>query len=470
MKNALLNIELNNDNQGIAIYQQVADAILNKVKAGILKPGMMLPSTRKLAEQLQISRKTVVSAMDILQIKGIIVSKDRAGLFIAPEPTRKEDTSYHERKTEKPSTTPTPRISVNDGFPDTQLLPFREFSRSYRKLFNRAAQWHKLGYSDSMGYLKLRECIADILRQSRELPVETNELCIVRGAQMALFLVANAVLEKGDHIAMESPGYPRAYETFEKAGLQVHPIPVDEEGINVDQLEAICRQGLLKAVYLTPRHQYPTTVKFSMKRRKQLCKLTEEYGLLIIEDDFGAEFQFTGKHLLPLSCLLPKGQFIYIGTFSKIFAPAVRAGYMTSSPEIIHKIVDYRSLIDIQGDMITERALCELYEFGDMQRHIRKTSRIYRNRLEHITLEIKKHLGQQVHYRKPHGGLAIWLALHQPTKKEILQKEFSDKGIHIPIFSLSDGTIGLRIGYASMSNEQISELISCIAQVIAQCS
>ncbi|MBO5805025.1 MAG: hypothetical protein J6R25_08190, partial [Bacteroidales bacterium] len=91
-------------------------------------------------------------------------------------------------------------------------------------------------------------------------------------------------------------------------------------------------------------------------------------------------------------------------------------------------------------------------------------------RLEHITLEIKKHLGQQVHYRKPHGGLAIWLALHQPTKKEILQKEFSDKGIHIPIFSLSDGTIGLRIGYASMSNEQISELISCIAQVIAQCS
>lgn len=464
MKNILLSITLETDNQTVPLYQQLADAIDEKITAGILKEGTMLPSTRKLAEQLHISRKTVVSAIEILMIKGKVVSKDRVGLLVT-HPTTSKNTSLNNKRQEE-TQVPPQTIIVNDGFPDTQLLPFHEFSRSYRKLFNRAAQWHNLGYNNPMGYPKLRNYIAEILGKNRELSVESDELCIVRGAQMALFLIANAVLERGNHMAMENPGYHKAYETFTKAGMQVHTIPVDDHGIDVNLLEETCQKVDLKAIYITPRHQYPTTVKLSMERRKRLCHLSEKYGFIIIEDDFGAEFQFTGKHLLPLSSLLEKDRYIYIGTFSKIFAPGIRVGYVTSSFETIRKIAEYRSLIDIQGDAITERALCELYENGDMQRHIRKTARIYKNRLTYITKEIKNVLGNLVTYQKPHGGLAVWLKLNTSQNKKVLTEKFQKAGISIPLFTLSDGSIGLRIGYASMTNEITSELIASIYSII----
>lgn len=467
MKNVQLTIDFSTENKEVPIYQQIVESISLKIASGILKPGTPIPSTRKLAEQLQVSRKTIVTAMEILQTKGKLVSRDRVGLFVAQEVSRHNAAQYYNTpKIEKRDGGTAFTLVIDDGYPDTQLLPFREFSRSYRKLFNRAALWHKLGYNNPMGYPKLREYIVNILGHSREIPIENEELCIVRGAQMALFLVANAILEPSDHIAVESPGYYRAYETFRKAGLNVHEIPVDNEGIISERLEELCHEVDLKAVYLTPRHQYPTTVKLSSKRRKHISNISREYDVVIIEDDFGAEFQFTGKHLLPLSAIIDKGHYIYIGTFSKIFAPAIRVGYIVSSIDRIQKIVNYRSLIDIQGDTIAERALCELYEYNDMQRHIKKTARIYRERLEFISKEINQIQNNRIIYKKPHGGLAIWLKLDVTSNANNLKKVFANRGIDIPIFKLSDSSIGLRIGYASLSFEQMSELVHSISAIV----
>lgn len=460
-------IDLQTDNQSTPIYLALVEAIQRDICCGILKEGEMLPSSREMASQLGLSRKTIVKAMEILQLKGFLLSKDRVGLFVAnpssttDSPIPKDNVSLKEKET-----VCAPLLKVNDGFPDTRLLPFLEFTRAYRKLFNRAAQWKSLGYNEPTGYPKFRQAIATMLSHSRSLAISDQELCVVRGSQMALYLVAHAVLQRGDRVAMESPGYQNAYDAFQAADLTIHAIPVDEEGIDVTLLEELCQSEPIRAVYLTPRHQYPTTVKLSLPRRRRIKELSEKYDFIVIEDDFGADFQFSGQRLLPISSMLDKAHTIYIGTFSKIFAPAIRVGYVISSTETIRKIAAYRQLIDIQGDTVQERALCEMMESGVLARHIRHSMKIYRERLAFATQEIQRVLGTSVGYRPPHGGLALWLTLPEHLTEPILRTRLAGKGISIPIFHLTDGRMGVRIGYASLTKEELSRVIEEIRRAL----
>lgn len=460
-------IDLQTDNQSTPIYLALVDAIQHDIRCGILKEGEMLPSSREMASQLGLSRKTIVKAMEILQLNGFLFSKDRVGLFVAnssnrtDSPVPKGNTTFKEKEM-----VCGPHLTINDGFPDTRLLPFLEFTRAYRKLFNRAAQWKTLGYNEPTGYPKFRQAIATMLSHARSLAITDQEICIVRGSQMALYLVAHAVLHRGDHVAIEFPGYQNAFDAFQAADLTIHAIPVDEEGIDVNILEQLCQSEQIRAVYLTPRHQYPTTVRLSLSRRHRIKELSDKYDFIVIEDDFGADFQFSGQRLLPISSMLDKAHTIYIGTFSKIFAPAIRVGYVISSTETIKKIASYRQLIDIQGDTVQERALCEMMESGVLARHIRHSMKIYRERLAYATQEIQRVLGTSVGYRPPQGGLALWLTLPESITEPILRTRLAGKGISIPIFHLTDGRMGIRIGYASLTQEEFSRVIEEIGKIL----
>lgn len=460
------------DNQDIPLYQRVVNMVQREIAAGTLKPGAMLPSSREMAEQLGVSRKTVVTAIDMLLIKGKLVSKDRIGVFVpakdkADRKSKAAQSHLPETATDSNDGQDTAHmIVVNDGFPDTTLIPFREFSRTYRQIFNRMALWQKLGYNDSMGYPKFRNAISDVLARLRGLSLDTDEICVVRGSQMALFLVAHAVLSPGDNVAIEDPHYGNAYKAFDEAGLNIHCIPVDKNGIDVDKLEALCKKISINAVYVTPRHQYPTTVTMSMARRQKIRALSLEYGFFVIEDDFGGDYNFSSRHLAPLSAMLSKSHYIYIGTFSKVFAPGTRMGYVCTSRDVSRRIAEYRTLIDIQGDIIAERALYDLYEHGDLIRHVRRSCKIYKERLRHATSEIHRILGNRVSYKQPHGGLAIWIGI--PTKMTVKQLEqyFASNGIRISVYQLADGTIGVRIGYAAMKSEELTAVLECISKIV----
>lgn len=466
MENILLDIEIDKSSFSPKIYQQLVDAITEKIMTGVLKSGMLLPSTRRMADQLHISRKSVVKAIEILIIQGFLVSKDRSGIYVADPIASIKSPNIKNSEEKKMGCRST--IDIDDGFPDSQLMPYKEYSRAYRKLFDRAAKDNKLGYKSPLGHSKLRKQIAEILGHNRALSIFDDEICIVKGAQMALFLVANAYLKRGDHIAIESPGYFKALEIFEKAGLNIHHIPVDEEGVNTDMLEELCKRQKIRAVYVTPRHQYPTTVKLSNERRNHLCELSENHDFLVIEDDFCAEFQYTGKHILPLSALLDKSHYIYIGTFSKIFVPAIRVGYIHAKADIISQLSDYRSLIDLHGDLITERVLSELFEYGYIRRHIKRANRVYAERLEHVDRLISDCLNDQVDYKKPHGGLAIWLTFAHDQGSDLIQQNLLKNGINIPVYNLSSGKYGIRIGYASMNNEMLDGFFRKLAKVFKQ--
>ena len=463
-----LNFKL--DNKGIPMYQQLAEGIQKLIITGTLKPGDALPGSREIASQLHISRKTVVSAMELLLFSGWLENRERVGLFVnmkLPIENNRQNGKLSIESDKNKSKTPEPenrqlRLVVNDGFPDTQLTPYEALSRAYRQLFNRAARWKMMGYNDPRGSSKFRHSLAQEICQERGLPITEDEVMVTRGSQMALYLGAHVMIRPGEAVAIEDPTYENARLAFESAGATVYPIPVDEDGLRVDVLEeTLVQHPEIKGLYVTPRFQYPTTVTLSAARRRQLSDLVVKHSLIVLEDDFGHNFHFTSKHLMPLCVMLPKANCLYIATFSKTLAPALRLGFVTSSVEVINRLASYRRIIDMQGDEVMERSVVELVESGEIKRHIRRARKVYQERLDYISSLIETKLKDKVNYKRPHGGLALWMTMDKDPRHE-----FDIRGIKAPVFALADGRFGIRVGYASMQREEMELLVNLLEDLL----
>ena len=456
-------IELDVDNKQVPVYKQLAAKIQKMIETGILKNGDLLPGGREIAQKLNVSRKTVLSAMELLVYSGWLENRERVGLFVRnPQPSPNKVSQHSDVASPPPhdpiATSSAPSLIINDGYPDTQLLPFKELSSAFRQLFNRAARWQMLGYNDPLGNVRLRTALSQGICYERGLQTSIEQLMLTRGSQQALYLVAHVLLHPGDAVVVEDPGYLNARRAFESGGLRVLPVPVDKEGLQTDKLrELLATESGIRALYVTPRYQYPTTVTLSSARRRKLAELVNAHNLLVIEDDFGCNFQFTEHHLKPLSVLLSPEHYIYIGTFSKILAPALRLGFVVTTPVFIKQMGDYRQLVDMQGDNVMERAILDLIENGELKRHIRRASKIYRERLQYATELIRKELGENVCYKKPDGGLAFWMEFPADPTDRLVQS-----GISVSIVKLSDQRFGMRVGYASMQKDEMERLIMAL--------
>ncbi len=465
-----LELDLAFDNKEVPMYQQLAEGIQKLIVSGTLKSGDALPGSREMAAQLHISRKTVVSAMELLVFSGWLENRERVGLFVnAKLPIDKESSksklpSESDNKKAVPAETEEKqkRLVINDGFPDTQLTPYEALSRAYRQFFNRAARWKMLGYNDPRGSRKFRRSLAQEICQERGLPITEDEVMVTRGSQMALYLSAQVMIQRGGSVAIEDPTYEYARLAAESVGATVYPIPVDEEGLQVDVLERMLEEHPeISSLYVTPRFQYPTTVTLSPARRRQLAEVVAKYNLFVIEDDFGHNFHFTSKHLMPLCMMLPKSNCLYIATYSKILAPALRLGFVTSSVDVINRLASHRKIIDMQGDEVMERSVLEMIETGEIKRHIRRARKVYQERLNYISDLINTKLKDKVDYKRPDGGLALWMTMDKDPRHEL-----DLRGIQAPIFPLADGRFGIRVGYASMQNEEMDLLIKVLSDLL----
>jgi GntR family transcriptional regulator/MocR family aminotransferase len=247
-----------------------------------------------------------------------------------------------------------------------------------------------------------------MLRQARALSVDAEDVLVTRGSQMALSLIAQSLLGPDDVVAVEALGYTPAWAALRQTGARLVAVPVDEEGLSVAQLASLCERGKIRAVYLTPHHQYPTTVQLSPSRRLELLALAERERLAIIEDDYDHEFHYEGRPLLPLKSADYAGNVVYVGTLSKVFAPGVRVGYVIAPAPLRAEMLSRRGYLDRQGDTITELALAELFEDGELARHTRRARRIYEQRREHFVELLRRQLGHVLSFSVPTGGMALW--------------------------------------------------------------
>lgn len=456
-----------------AVYLQIADTIIADIRSGRLNAGDALPGSRNLALMLKINRNTVVEAYQVLINEEWVISKERKGIFVSDKlPVLQERQSIRDPEAEEVSfSLSKPMINFDDGHPDSKIAPVIELARAYRQIFNRKAKWQMMGYGNEHGDIEFRKTISQMLNHQRGMHINENEISITRGSQMAMFLTAQCLLKPGDQVIVENPGYKPAWKAFEYAGAELLPAAVDEEGIVTKDIEKLLTENKnVKAIYITPHRQYPTTVTLSLARRLELIELSNKYGMTIIEDDYDNEFHFGYRPILPVSSFDELKSYVYVGTLSKVVAPALRIGYLASKdPSLIQKIGDLRKIIDVQGDVIMEQAVLQLIKEGAVKKHIKKTTIHYRNKRDLVNSLLEKYLKDVADFTLPEGGLAFWIVPKENLDWDAVTASLLEKSINIihPKQYSSDRIInGFRLSYGSLSEEQLEDSIKIISKVL----
>ncbi len=413
------------------IYLQLVHALIEEIQSGRLPPGTALPGTRELGEMVGVNRKTVVQSYDELCAQGWVVSEPARGTFVSSE--LPAIGAQHGRQSggvlpqvpdfpmrrpapelpgwELPGWEPVPdgMLSFDDGLPDPRLLPADELGRAWRHAIMSTARANRPGYGNPRGSPALRTAIAGMLCADRGVPCTADHVCVVRGSQMGIYLAARLLVVPGDTVAMEQLSYPPAREAFRAAGGEIATVGLDAHGMRLDELESLCRRRRVRAVYVTPHHQFPTTVALRPERRMHLLALAEQFGFAIVEDDYDHEFHFAHRPILPLISADRWGKVVYIGSISKLLSPAIRIGYMAAPAALIARAGAEIMLIDRQGEAVTERVVASLMEDGTIRRHTRRALLAYAERRRLFADVLRAELDGLIEFDLPEGGLALWV-------------------------------------------------------------
>ncbi|MCB9762470.1 MAG: PLP-dependent aminotransferase family protein [Alphaproteobacteria bacterium] len=460
---------------GQPLFIEIARAITEDIRRGRLQPGDRLPGTRRLARALGVHRTTAVAACDELASEGWIETRPGSGSFVradlpeAPAPPGHRPLACGFPLPPPPARlleerpTPPGALEMLGGHPDLRLLPLTELARAYRRVL-RGRGRRLVDYGSPRGQLALRVQLARWLNERRGLSLGPESLLVTRGAQMDLFLLGRCLLQPGDRVGVEALGYPPAWEALRLAGATLVPLPVDAEGVDVDALE---RLGPLKAIYVTPHHQYPTGVTLSAARRLRLLRLAAERRFAILEDDYDHEFHYRGRPVLPLASADSAGVVVSIGTLSKAFAPGLRLGWIAGPPALIDRACALRMVVDRQGDHVVEQAVAELLADGVIQRHGRRMQRVYRARQQALAEGVRSHLGGRLAVDPPAGGLALWARILDGADPRAWADRARARGVVIqpgPDFHFAGESIPfLRLGFAGLDRKELDEALRRLA-------
>ncbi len=393
------------------VFLAIAAALVREITRGRLRPGQRLPGTRALARTLAVHRNTVDAAYQELLTQGWLTAQPARGTFVSADLPQATLMAQPARTAPDQAQPPRPVLAFSDGAPDPHLVPDKALARAFRRALLSPAFRTGADSGDARGTPALRAALAGYLAGDRGVAADPARLLIARGSQMALFLAARALLRPGETIAVEAPGYPLAWEAFRAAGVVVQGVPVDGGGLSVAALEAaLARTPGLRAVYVTPHHQYPTTVTMGAARRLHLLELAQRHGLTVIEDDYDHEYRFEGRPVLPLAARAPADlPLVYVGSLSKLLSPGIRLGYALAPAPILERMATVRAAIDRGGDAPLETALADLIRDGELGRHARKARRVYRARRDLLAAALQAELGGAAQFDLPAGGLALWL-------------------------------------------------------------
>lgn len=471
----------------VTLYIQVCNSFISLITNGTLQPSDILPSSRILAALIGINRNTVKLAYEELVSQGWAESIERKGVFVlsrlpvisrSPLPETNKKDNHQEAfiwtnnfENAKPGRNlQKMTLAIDDGFPDVRLAPVDQLMREYRSLSRKFYGKNFLKYGSAKGSEHLRAAICNYLSNTRGLVVSAENILISKGSQMGIYLAAQLLLNPGDTIAVGISNYGFADDTFRYSGANLLRIPIDSNGMDIDCLEAILQQQKIKAVYIIPHHHFPTTVTLSMARRLKLLNLAAAYRFAIIEDDYDFDFHYDNKPYLPLASIDHNHNVIYIGSISKTFAPALRIGFMTGPPAFVEAAASLRELIDKQGDTLLEDAFALMFENGEMERHFRKSLKIYKQRRNFFCQILESDFKDDINFRIPEGGLAVWANFDKKIDLVKMSEAASKNGLYIDNGNFykneSFAANAMRMGFASLEENEIVEALGILKKVL----
>ena len=412
-----------------ALHRQLYTELRSGILLGRFAASDKLPSSRALAQSLSVSRMTVTQCYDQLIAEGYLEPRRGSGTYVCsvlPEltfspasPKRDATKADPERPVRlsrygielqahltKMQTASPPALRLDYLGPDVSNFPTRVWSRLLAR-HSRNAKRELFEYApDARGHRPLREAIAHYLKKARAVDCDADQIILVNGSQQAVDLSARILLNDGDAVALESPGYLAAARVFSAQGATIVPIAVDEEGMDVSRLQRL-KTKAPKLVFVTPSHQFPTGASLSLTRRLALLDWASQHNAVILEDDYDSEYRYSGRPLPSLQGMASGAPVLYVGTFSKTLFPGLRIGYAVVPRSLVRVFARAKFLADRQGPSIEQYALTDFLNEGHYERHIRRMRRLYGQRRGVLVDLLRKHFGDAVVIRGDNSGMHL---------------------------------------------------------------
>ncbi|VEF13732.1 GntR family transcriptional regulator [Pseudomonas fluorescens] len=492
--------------QGLS--RQLYQALRQRVLDGRLASGTRLPASRDLAAALAISRNSVVRAYDQLYAEGFIEGRVGDGTYIAQlaqalpaakKLSTKVSTGFsiglptalstdwldlpvvssskvihsgtfsrlEQNHLAKPPSGPPRAFRV--GVPAFDLFPFEVWAK-LNAAFWRKSDLQQLCYGDPAGDARLRGMIAAYLRSSRGMQCSAEQIVITSGAQQGISLCAQLLVEPGDGVAIENPGYRAAGHAFAVAGARLHGVAVDSEGIDCS---AMAELSDCRVAYVTPSHQYPTGVVMSLARRLELLAWAERTQGWIVEDDYDGEYRYSGAPLAPLAALDRQGRVLYVGTFGKIAFPALRLGYLVLPTNLVDAFCQRRAVDVRHSEVSTQAVMAEFMAAGHFQRHIRRMRRAALSRRNTLMEGWPTELPGVAGLPAVAAGLHLTVAVESVAREQQLIEQAHSVDVEINGLSNywlpdsitpSDQRAGLVLGFAAVPEPAIESALARLRQ------
>jgi GntR family transcriptional regulator/MocR family aminotransferase len=467
-----------------SLSRQVYLGLRERILSGSFRPGEKLPSTRDLAEQLGISRTVVLLAYEQLVTEGFAAGKRGSGTYVSEHVERKSSaastqavrvrlTRFADAAAASWSKMNFPRRRARSfpydfayGRSDLETFPFEMWSRILLRSA-RKAPISELDYGPAAGNVELREAICAHLRRSRAVVCDRSQVLVVNGSQQALDLIARVLIERGDRVAIEDPGYQGTREVLRAAGARVLAVPVDREGLDPARLP---RAGL---VFVTPSHQFPTGAILPLARRLALLEWAKRTNAIIVEDDYDGEFRYGGQPLESLQGLDREGRVLYIGTFSRTVFSSLRIGYLVAPRGLVEAFTAAKWLCDRHTAALEQEALAEFLSSGIYERYLRRVRRRNAARRAALLQAISENLSSRVDLTGDGAGAHVVLWPRRGLNEDSIIAAAAARGVRVygvaPYYLKTRRRAGILLGYSRMKESEIREGIRRLAAAFGPC-
>ncbi|HEX8255460.1 MAG TPA: PLP-dependent aminotransferase family protein [Thermoanaerobaculia bacterium] len=464
------------------LHRQLYEAIRGAILTKQLHAGSRLPSTRSLAADLQISRNTVLLAFEQLLGEGYVESRTGSGTFVAntvPDEvlrTGARKTAPAASRVRRARSLPAPITTTSDkrrafepALPALDLFPIQLWTRLIAKQWSRngPALLDSLAYGDAAGHPRLRSAIAQYVGAARGVACDAAQVIITNGLQHGLEMICRVLLEPGERVWFEDPGYPAARAAFAAAGAQVVLVPVDAEGLDV--AAGITKCAAPRLIYLTPSHQFPSGVTMSIPRRLQLLDAARRSDAWILEDDYDGDYRHSTSPAPAIHGLDTDGRVIYVGSFSKSLFPALRLGYIIVPPSVVETFMRARALAGRTLPAVDQLVVADFIELGHFERHIRRMRAAYRERQEALIASAAKDLRGLAVVAPTEAGMHS-LAWLEQIDDVVASREAAEENLEAAPLSAFCGEVrlpdALVLGYGAVTPRQIRVATAALGRAL----
>jgi GntR family transcriptional regulator/MocR family aminotransferase len=485
--NALLKRLIHFDKSSASpVYIQISQQIINAIQRSYLEGGSLLPGTRIFSQLIHVHRNTAVAVYDELASQGWVEIIANKGTFIAVPEQRTatikarsngigdisnfaETTgfpfhlSFHLSSTQEFSEA---KYELNDGQPDLRLHPIHEFSKWYGASMKRKSLISKWNQNKKTKYSVFENQLCNYLNATRGLHIKPKNVISTRSTEMSLYIISQLLIRPKDVVLVGDLSNYAANMIFQQSGATIKTIPIDEQGLNVDYIKAHFVKGEIRCVYICANRDYPTTVSLTAERRLKLLQIAKEYQFAIIEDDYDYDFQFEGLPMLPMASSDVNGMVIYLGKLGQSLFPSFQTGFVVAPENLISEAKNYLQMLDRQGDLTQEQMLSELIYEGEIHRLLKKNILVYKQRRDFLYQCLEENFKDAVRFKKPTGGLAIWLQFNTVISLVQLSEQALRYDLFLPktILYQDKDTCAIRLGFGHLNEEEIEITVKKLKQ------